>query len=404
MKPKHILVVSQYFHPEYFRINDMCREWVKRGYKVTVVTGIPNYPKGKFYKGYSWFKRRRETWHGIEIIRIPLLARGRTVVQMILNYASFVLSGFLWQRFTSTEADLAFTFEVSPMTQALIGVKYSKRKKIPHYLYVQDLWPENVETITGIHHPIIIKPLRHMVDYIYKNCDKIFATSPPFVKEIQKRIPGEEEKVIYWPQYAEDFYVPLDKCDNKKVPSDEKFKIAFTGNIGKAQGLELLPKAAKLLKDENFTDFSFVIVGDGRNKEKLLRDIRKKDVAEYFYMIDRQPAEEISGILASCDAAFVSFSPEPLFEKTIPAKLQSYMACGMPILAAASGETKRLIEESDCGICCGLGDAPALAEGIKALMDSDLKCMSEKSRKYFEDNFRKDRLMDEMDEHFLAVL
>ncbi len=403
MKPKHILVVSQYFHPEYFRINDMCCEWVKRGYKVTVLTGIPNYPRGKFYKGYGWFKKTREQWNGIEIIRIPLFARGKNSIQMVLNYLSFVISGFFWQLFTKLEADLVFTFEVSPMTQALIGVAFSKRKRIPHYLYVQDLWPENVETITGIHTPIVIKPLRSMVDFIYKNCDRIFATSPPFVDEIQKRIPGEEDKVTFWPQYAEDFYVPLDKGENDKIPDDDRFKIIFTGNIGKAQGLELLPRVARLLKDELFTNLSFVIVGDGRNKDKLLKDIRKREVSDLFCMIERQPAEEISGLLASCDAAFVSFSPEPLFEKTIPAKLQSYMACGMPILAAASGETQRLIEESGCGICCEIGNVKALADGIKEMIQSDLDTMSENSRKYFENNFRKDVLMDEMDEYFLTV-
>lgn len=403
MKTKHILVVSQYFHPEYFRINDMCCEWVKRGYKVTVLTGIPNYPKGKFYRGYGWFKKNRENWKGIEIIRIPLFARRNNVISMVLNYLSFVFSGFLWQKFTKTKADLVFTFEVSPMTQALIGVKYSKRNKIPHYLYVQDLWPENVEMITGIHSPLIIKPLNKMVDYIYKNCDKIFATSESFVKEIQKRTPGKEDNVVFWPQYAEDFYVPLQKAFTQEIPDDGKFKIAFTGNIGQAQGLDLLPKVAKRLKKEKRTDISFVIVGDGRHKDKLIRDIRRNDVSEWFCLIDRQPAERIAELLAACDAAFVSFAPNPLFEKTIPAKLQSYMACGMPILAAASGETKRLIEESGCGICCGLGDVQGLTEGIKEMLVSDLSSMSKNSRKYFDENFRKDRLMDQMDEHILAI-
>ncbi len=404
MKPKHILVVSQYFHPEYFRINDMCCEWVKRGYKVTVLTGIPNYPKGKFYHGYSWFKRRREIWNGIEIIRIPLFARGKNAISMVLNYLSFVFSGYFWQKFTKNTADIVFTFEVSPMTQALIGVEYSKRKKIPHYLYVQDLWPENVITMTGINSPVVIGPLSRMVNYIYKNCDKIFATSQSFVEEIRKRTPGEENKVIYWPQYAEDFYVPLEKTFSDYIADDGKFKIAFTGNIGRAQGLELLPKVAKLLKKESVNNVLFVIIGDGRNKERLLKDIRRNDVAEYFCMIDRQPAEKISEFLASCDAAFVSFSPDPLFEKTIPAKLQSYMACGMPVLAAACGETQKLIEESGCGICCGLGDEVALFEGIQKMLSSDLSVMSHNSRNYFENNFRKEQLMDEMDEYFLAVL
>ena len=139
---KHILVVSQYFYPEPFRINDMCKEWVKRGYKVTVVTGIPNYPEGKFYKGYGWCKKRKENIDGIDVIRLPIFARNKGgALRLALNYYSFVISGFFGKLFTRIKADLVFTFEVSPMTQALVGVWYAKKRKIPHYLYVQDLWP-----------------------------------------------------------------------------------------------------------------------------------------------------------------------------------------------------------------------------------------------------------------------
>ena len=166
---KHILIVSQYFYPEQFRINDIATEWANRGYQVTVLTGIPNYPQGKFYKGYGWFKNRKEIWNNIEIIRIPLFARGKSSIGMVLNYFSFIVSGWWWKCFTRVKADLVFTFEVSPMTQALIGVWYSKKHKIPNYLYVQDLWPENVEIVTGIHNRYIIGAIDKMVDYIYKN-------------------------------------------------------------------------------------------------------------------------------------------------------------------------------------------------------------------------------------------
>src|SRR5699024_7818619 len=147
---KHILVISQYFYPEQFRINDICSEWVKKGYKVTVITGIPNYPQGKSYKGYGFFKKNREKYNGIEIIRITLIPRGNSAIMLSLNYLSFVITGFFWSLFTKVKADAVFIFEVSPMTQALPGVWYSKRKGVPCYLYVQDLWPENVEIITGI--------------------------------------------------------------------------------------------------------------------------------------------------------------------------------------------------------------------------------------------------------------
>lgn len=404
-KKKHILVLSQYFHPEPFRINDMCLEWVKRGYKVTVVTGIPNYPQGKFYKGYSWFKGRREDWNGVRIIRIPLIPRGHSSLGLVLNYFSFVVSGFFWKCFTKVKADYVFMFEVSPMTQCLVGVWYAKRRKIPCYLYVQDLWPENVEIVTGIHNKVILGSIGKMVDYIYKRCDHIFATSPSFVTEIQKRCAErEKDKVTYWPQYAEEFYQPVERnrafALSPEIPNDGSFKIIFTGNIGQAQGLDILPKAAASLKGKNLC---FVIVGDGRNKADFVNQIEEYGVSEMFLMIDRQPAERIPAMLCCCDAAFVSFMDNPLFAKTIPAKLQSYMACGMPIIASASGETKRVIEEADCGLCCGIGDVVQLSEKIQmfmALSFDERERVGKNARRYYEDNFRKQKLMDEIKEFF----
>ena len=198
---KHILVVSQYFYPEEFRINDICQEWVKRGYKVTVVTGIPNYPGGKFFKGYGLFSRRKENHNGIEIIRLPILPRLKNPVTLSLNYLSFVVSGYLWKLTTKINADYVFVFEVSPMTQALPGVWYARKNNIPCYLYVQDLWPENVETVAGITNGLILNAIGRMVDYIYRHCSMIFVPSRSFVEAIRGRgVP--EGKIEYWPQYA----------------------------------------------------------------------------------------------------------------------------------------------------------------------------------------------------------
>jgi glycosyltransferase involved in cell wall biosynthesis len=398
MSKKHILVVSQYFYPEPFRINDMCLEWVKRGYKVTVLTGIPNYPEGKFYPGYSWSKRRKETWNGVEIIRIPLFARGKGSVRLALNYASFVVSGFFWKLFTKIKADLVFSFEVSPMTQVLVGCWYAKRRKVPHYLYVQDLWPENVEIVTGIHSKAILGPIGKMVNRIYKKTDFIFATSESFVTEIQKRVFENPEKVKFWPQYAEEFYVPTEQ----RIPeltAEGAFKIVFTGNIGQAQGLGILPRAAQILKEKGVLA-KFVVVGDGREKEALLREIEDRDVSDRFLMIDRRPAEEIPAYLCSCQAAFVSFMDNPLFANTIPAKLQSYMACGMPIIAAATGETQRIVEDAQCGVCCKIGDAEDLASTVTLFMArTDIEALGRNARAYSEAHFDKTCLMDEMDEY-----
>lgn len=386
---RRVLVVSQYFYPEQFRINDICRELVKLGHKVTVLTGIPNYPEGRFFNGYGLNKKRREVWNGIEIVRIPLISRGKSSIRLVLNYYSFVVSGWFWSRFTKRKFDVVFTFEVSPLTQALVGMWYSKRMGIKHILYVQDLWPENLDVVGGIHNKAVLNHYAKMASEIYDSCSAVLATSPSFVEDIQERIKNKEN-VKYWPQYAEDVYKPSKTKDYELVPNDGRFKIVFTGNIGYAQGLEILPKVARLVDD----DVSFVIVGDGRYKKQLFEEVR--GVEDKFLFIDRQPQEKIPPILAACDVAFISFMDNPLFKKTIPAKLQSYMACGMPILAVAEGETKRIVEEAQCGVCCDIGNAKALANRIQTIMGMDKDFMSRNAKLYCEAWFDKKRLLNEV--------
>jgi len=406
-RKRHILVISQYFYPEQFRINDICEEWNKRGYKVTVVTGIPNYPEGKFYEGYGFREKRREIWKGIDIIRLPLIPRGHNSMGLVLNYFSFPVSEFFWKCKTKIKPDYIFMFETSPMTQCMLGVWLKKKlqKKgldIPLFAYIQDLWPENVEIVTGIHSPMVIKPIEKMVKYIYKNCDAIFATSPSFVGEIVKR-GADKEKVHYWPQYAEEFYRPRERRPNNALPAnDTALKIIFTGNIGYAQGLDILPKTAEILKGKG-CNAHFYIVGDGRYREKFIEEIREREVEDMFFLIGRKPATEIPDLLTCADVAFLSFMDTELFAKTIPAKLQSYMACGMPILASARGESVGIIDEAECGAHSDIGDSEGLAAKIiklSGMESNDLENMGKNARKYYLSHFEKKILMDEMDGYF----
>ena len=399
---KQILVIAQYFYPEQFRINDICTEWVRRGYKVTVVTGIPNYPQGKYYDGYGLFKKRKETYNGMDIIRIPLVPRGNNSIMLAFNYLSFVVSGFFWKMFTKIKADYVFIFEVSPMTQALPGVWYAKKRKIPCYLYVQDLWPENVEIITGIKNKKIIGAIGKMVDYIYRGCTRIFTTSESFVKSIHDRgVPLD--KIEYWPQYAEDFYIPIEEMSIPEIPKDDAFNIIFAGNIGAAQGLDILPKAAEIIKTRSDKKIRFNIVGDGRYKNEFVNIINVKGLDNMFNFIPKQPATRIPEFMAASDAAFLSLTDSPLFAMTIPAKLQSYMACGIPNIASAAGETAKIIKESNSGLCGRPGNAEELADNIIKLSSKskeELKQLGDNARKYYDSHFNKTILLDKMDIYF----
>jgi Glycosyltransferase len=395
--------VSQYFYPEQFRINDICSEWVNKGYKVTVVTGIPNYPAGKFFDGYSWFKGRKESYNGIEIIRIPLIPRGGNPLMLALNYFSYMISGYFWKMFTKVEADLVFINQLSPIMQALPGVWYAKRKKVPCYMYVQDLWPESLEIITGIKNKYAIGAISKIVDYVYSRCTRIFTTSNSFIKAIEERgVPSE--KLEYWPQYAEDFYIPLEKGSHPSIPEDSAFNIVFTGNIGVAQGLDILPKAAMILKQERLSrKIRFNLVGDGRYKRELIEIVNSNQVSDMFNFIDKQPAHHIPDILAACDAAFLSLSDSPLFAVTIPAKIQSYMACGIPIIASANGETRRIISEADAGLSSPAEDVMKLVRCIIELSEkppNELKQLGINARAYYDKNFNKNMLLRKMDSYF----
>lgn len=400
---KHILVISQYFFPEQFRINDMCEEWVSRGYKVTVVTGIPNYPIGKIFDGYGLFKKNKENYKGIDIVRLPIIPRGNNAIMLVLNYLSFVISGFLWQLFTKIKADQVFIFEVSPMTQALPGVWYAKKQQVPCFLYVQDLWPENVEIITGTKNKLLIHLIGRMVDYIYMNCTRIFTTSKSFKKSINERqVPIE--KITYWPQYAEEFYQPISSKEITLNKNRETFNIVFAGNIGNAQGLDILPKTAKILKLKDInTKVRFNIIGDGRYKNTLIKTVNDYNVGDMFNFIDKQPAENIPKFMAVNDAAFICLTSSPLFKMTIPAKLQSYMACGISIIASAGGETSKIIEEAKAGLTAPPGDEQKLADIILKMTyknENEISTLGKNAKKYSDLHFNKTNLMDEMEKYF----
>lgn len=409
-KKKHILLISQYFHPETFRVNDMADEWVKRGYRVTVLTGIPNYPMGKFYEGYDYTHKRKEKWEGVEIIRIPLVPRGNSGKKilnyfgMTANYFSFVLSGFLWVESKGIQADMVYTYEVSPMTQALVGCLYRKKYKVPHFLYVTDLWPENVESVTGVHTRFLIHPIQCMVDYIYKNTDYIFTCSKSFIPKIEAR-GVSNSRIEFWPQYAEEFYKPLVAKD-ELIPQDKVINLVFTGSVGFAQGLGILVDTAKKLKHRSVL-VRFSIIGDGRYLDILKEDIKVSSVEDYFNFIPRQKAEDIPKYIACADAQLITLSKNDVFAITLPAKTQSCFACGKPILVSADGEIQDIVNEAGAGLCSNAEDVSGLENNIIRFMNMSLDeriRLGENALYYAKTHFDKTKQMDRLDKVFKEYL
>ena len=394
-----ILVISQYYYPEQFRINDICKELVKRGHRVTVLTGIPNYPEGKYYKGYGFFKKRKDIKDGVDIIRIPIIPRGKNSIMLMLNYISFVISGFFWSKFTRKKFDKVFIYEVSPMFQALPGIWYAKRKKIESYIYVMDLWPESIQLVTNINNKTILGLINKVVDYIYINCKKIFTSSESFIENIHKR-GHTREKLVFWPQYAEEFYRPLNiqECSKNELNTND-FKIVFAGNMGYAQGLDIVIDTGKILKEKN-VKAKFFLIGNGRAKDELIKVVNTNDLQDYIKFIDKQPAEKIPEYYANADMAFITLKKNLISDEILPAKLQSYFACGVPILGCADGEIKQVIKKSKAGFCVDSGNAEKLAEQIEKcikLTKEEIEELKLNSRKFYEENYEKQMLLDRLE-------
>ncbi len=411
----NILVVSQYYAPEPFRVADVCRDLVARGHAVTVLCGIPNYPDGRYYRGYSLTRRRRETLDGVRVIRSWLIPRGRGgKAGLIANYLSFMVSAWLRHfRLARQGFDAVFCYEVSPLTMAVPAVAVARRARVPLTLYLTDLWPENVAAVNGVRSPRLLAAIGRLAAWIYRHCDRVLVPSRSFAGRVQARgMPPD--RVVYWPQYAEDHYVPHERGEVEPDDAAERhpalarmaachFPVVFTGNIGAAQGLDVLIAAARLLPPS--LDAVFFLVGDGRARAALAARVDEAgpSVAARVVFCGRVPSGQIPLFLAQAGAALLTLAPDPVFSLYLPTKLQTYLASGVPILCAADGAAADLVHEAQAGLVAPAGNAPALAAAVVALAAlpaSARATMARRGRAYFEQAFAKTARMDQL-EHIL---
>lgn len=389
-----ILIVTQYFYPETFRVNTLCAELVKRGHDVTVLTGYPQYPQGKIYDGYGFRKPYETTWNGAKIHRIKVRPRGKTPFGLLLNCYTFVAEGKKWVKKCSEKYDAVYVFEVSPVTVGLPAVFYKEKFGTPIYFNVQDLWPENVQIVLGINFKPVINVINKIVDRIYGASDKILCSSRSFVENIANR-GVSREKLVFWPQFCTD--PQLEGSRKPDCYKQEHFNIVFTGNIGQAQGLDLLIDAAAKLRE---TKVRWFLVGDGRAREHLEKRVIEEGLQDVITFVGKVSEEEANRYIHYADCAYLSFQKNKLFDMTLPAKLQSYMACGTPILAAAGGESARIVRETDCGIVTAQ-EPEALAEGVEKLLsceEDELQKMRENARSVYGELFEMGKLISQLED------
>lgn len=388
-----ILVFSQYFYPENFRINTLCRELVQRGHEVTVVTGYPQYPYGRIYDGYGFDIPYETQWNGVKICRVKVHPRGSNLLGMLRNTVDYVVQANRWVKTCREKFDAVYVFEVSPVTVGLPAVTYKKKFGVPMFFNLQDLWPENVEEVLGIRFAPLTWLINRIVDRIYGASNKILCTSNGFAENLRARgVP--EEKIVFWPQFCLD--PNLGQAQKPEIYTEDTFNIVFAGNLGDAQGLDLMVEAARELKGSSIR---WYLVGDGRARARLEQKVKELDAAQEVTFVGRVSEKEADRYVHFADCAYLSFKDNKIFNMTLPAKLQTYLACGTPILAAAGGESARLVGENGIGIVCRprLEELVAAAKQAAAMSRQDHAAMSARARAYYEQHFTMDALVTELE-------
>lgn len=402
-----ILIISQYFWPENFRINDLVDGMLERRHEVTVLTGLPNYPSGKFSTGYGFTGPFQERYGKADVIRVPLIPRGKgSGLSLVFNYLSFALSASIfgiWR--CRRNHDAIFVYEPSPITVGIPARLLARLKRTPLFFWVQDLWPESLSATGAVRSPLVLKAVEYLVRWIYRGCTRVLVQSEAFIGPIS-RLGVAPDRIRYFPNSAEVFYQPCPTnnvdWDGPKLPFG--FRIMFAGNIGAAQSFETILSAAEKLRQH--PDIHWIVVGEGRLSSWLADEIRHRRLEGCIHLMGRQPVESMPKWFSQADAMLATLRRDPIFSLTVPSKIQSYMACSKPVIASLDGEGARIVEVSGCGVTSPADEPDALAQAVIKLYNlsvSEREAMGWRGREYFEEHFERNRLLDQLDDWLREV-
>ena len=399
----NILIVSQYFYPESFRVNDFAIGMKKRGHEVTVLTGLPNYPKGKIYEGYGFFKNLESEYQGIKVIRSWLLPRGSSSgLRLMLNYLSFAIFSSIWGIIKLRgKYDIIFVHEVSPIFVGIPALVMKWRFHAPVFFWILDLWPESLTAAGNITNPLILKPIKMVVRFIYKYSDKLLIASLAFRPSVLS-FQVSPEKLYYLPNWSESSALP-DKADDFQYADliPEGFKIMFAGNIGESQDFPAILDAAEKLKE--YKAIKWLIVGSGRRVEWIKNEIAVRNLKDNFLLLGHYPLEIMGGFINHADVMLVTLKKDPVFALTVPAKLQAYMNWAKPVLTMLDGECSRIVEEANAGLVANSGDSGQLVQNILKMYrmpEAEREKLGHNALKYYEENFDRNLLFDQLEKLF----
>ncbi|MDB4260631.1 glycosyltransferase family 4 protein [Porticoccaceae bacterium] len=401
---KKVLVVTQYFWPEEFRVNELVKKLVSSGCDVDVVTGRPNYPDGTIYEDFISAAHKYDDYFGAAVFRVKNRPRGKTKASLFLNYISFALlaSIYLFKNLSSKRYDSIIAVQLSPIFSVIPALIYGKYHKVKVTTWVMDLWPDILSALNLVSNRHIIRLLTFSSSRIYRFSDSLLISSEGFRSRLRE-LGVKDDSIHYFPQWVEDV------MESSDIPSTQEYKeieallneyshlkkIVFTGNIGECQDLPSVLAAIEILKHRN--DFVFLIVGSGREEGRVSRLVSDNGLENHVRLLGRFPVEYMPSFYHFADALLLPLAKDPVFEITLPGKTQSYLYAGRPIIGFLDGEGASVLHRSKSAFVCRAGNSNELAEAIEKVCNSNQGELDElglSARRYAEENFRSERVMD----------
>ncbi len=394
----NILIVSQYFWPENFRINEISKYLSKKGYKVDIYTTYPNYPFKKVYEKINY--KDKSFYKDVNIIRIPSFSRGKgDALGLFLNYFTFIISGMFFSHFKlrGKKYHYILTFATSPVTVSLLSIYINFFKKSKLVLWLLDFWPDIIFELNYVKSKFNKFILNKIVNYIYEKQHCILAQSETYLQKIHhfKDI-RSKKKLIYFPSWPED----IKKRDNKHIDqifknNSKHLKIVFTGNVGQAQGFE---KVIQLCEKFKKIKFKIFVIGTGRWLDRI-KDIVKSKNIKNINFFGHKPVSKIYPYLKNADILLITLKEGKVFDATIPGKFSTYLSFNKPILGLIGGETKNLINKNSLGFA--IQNFKSKDQNLKLLnFLKDVKNKSIDNSSFIKKNFSKDTILQKLHNYF----
>lgn len=401
---KKILVVTQHFWPENFRINDIVEGFLQDGIAVDVLCGLPNYPKGEWFPGYSAAGPFEEEWHGARLYRCKEVPRrGNTSVNIFLNYVSWPWYAAHALHRLPGGYDAVFCFNTSPVLMCWPAIRYAKKHHISFTNYVLDIWPENLYSVLNVKNKALRAIAQGVSDALYKKADRLIAMSEPLQQRLCQRIGMPPQKIAVIPQYCEDFYAVPQPDAALQAQFGGRFNLVFTGTFTPAQSLETVITAVQDARSRGADMLHLLLVGDGMSRAALeakVKELHAEDAVTFYGSV---PATDIPKFTALADALIVCLSDSPDLGLTVPAKVASYMAAGKPVLASMDGAGNAAVAAAG-GLSSPACDAAALADNLLALTRMDAAqraAMGQSAKEYYLAHYRRSELLRKLEDFIL---